>query len=173
MGKCGSEIAREGAAMMSGESGADTPVVWPSVLVAEARVRKMQTKLHRWAVADHGFRFDDVFNFICDPATLVMAFEQTHLPRWHRFPHAQVSRSISAVQAPRAVQVEPRAGAHVNRHRASRRSIPPRPGVPRRPAPRRLRSLPVNVGAEARCLHPALRLAFFVVNDSVDAQSDA
>jgi RNA-directed DNA polymerase len=61
---------------MSGESGVDVPVVWPSALAAEARVRKMQTKLHRWAVADHGFRFDDVFNFVCDPATLVMAFER-------------------------------------------------------------------------------------------------
>ncbi|MFJ7241817.1 reverse transcriptase domain-containing protein [Streptomyces olivaceus] len=36
----------------------------------------MQIKLHRWAVADHGFRFDDVFNFVCDPATLVVAFER-------------------------------------------------------------------------------------------------
>ncbi|MER6409207.1 group II intron reverse transcriptase/maturase [Streptomyces viridosporus] len=36
----------------------------------------MQIKLHRWARADHGFRFDDVFNFVCDPATLVMAFER-------------------------------------------------------------------------------------------------
>jgi RNA-directed DNA polymerase len=59
---------------MSEESGVDTSVAWPSALLAEARVRKMQTKLHRWAVADHGFRFDDVFNFVCDPATLVMAF---------------------------------------------------------------------------------------------------
>jgi RNA-directed DNA polymerase len=61
---------------MSGESGVDTPVTWPPVLTAELRVRKMQTKLHRWAVADRGFRFDDVFNFVCDPATLVMAFER-------------------------------------------------------------------------------------------------
>ncbi|MHB9857440.1 group II intron reverse transcriptase/maturase [Streptomyces sp. YIM S03343] len=36
----------------------------------------MQIKLHRWAVADHGFRFDDVFNFVCDPAVLVMAFDR-------------------------------------------------------------------------------------------------
>ncbi|WP_211369983.1 hypothetical protein, partial [Nonomuraea turkmeniaca] len=42
---------------MSGESGVDAPVAWPSVFTAEARVRKMQTKLHRWALADHGFRF--------------------------------------------------------------------------------------------------------------------
>jgi RNA-directed DNA polymerase len=75
MGKDGSEIAREGTAM-SEDTGMDVSVTWPPVLLAEARVRKMQTKLHRWAVADHGFRFDDVFNFVCDPATLVMAFER-------------------------------------------------------------------------------------------------
>ncbi|MBA3489529.1 MAG: group II intron reverse transcriptase/maturase [Longispora sp.] len=36
----------------------------------------MQTKLHRWAVSDSGFRFDDVFNFVCDPATLIVALER-------------------------------------------------------------------------------------------------
>ncbi|MFD8378233.1 reverse transcriptase domain-containing protein [Streptomyces sp. NPDC059679] len=61
---------------MSGESGVDAPVVWPVADVAELRVRRMQIKLHRWAAADHGFRFDDVFNFVCDPATLVMAFKR-------------------------------------------------------------------------------------------------
>jgi len=34
----------------------------------------MQTKLHRWAVADPGRRFDDLFNFVYDPATLIVAF---------------------------------------------------------------------------------------------------
>ncbi len=34
----------------------------------------MQTKLHRWAVADPGRRFDDLFNFVHDPATLIVAF---------------------------------------------------------------------------------------------------
>jgi RNA-directed DNA polymerase len=34
----------------------------------------MQAKLHRWAVADPGRRFDDLFNFVHDPATLRMAF---------------------------------------------------------------------------------------------------
>ncbi|MGP4030088.1 reverse transcriptase domain-containing protein [Actinomadura sp. 3N407] len=61
---------------MSGESGVDALVVWPSAQAAELRVRKMQAKLHRWAGADRGFRFDDVFNFVCDPAVLVMAFER-------------------------------------------------------------------------------------------------
>lgn len=61
---------------MSEDTGVDAPVTWPVAEYAELRVRKMQVKLHRWAVADHGFRFDDVFNFVCDPATLVVAFER-------------------------------------------------------------------------------------------------
>ena len=38
------------------------------------RVQEMQAKLHRWAVADPGRRFDDLFNFVYDPATLIVAF---------------------------------------------------------------------------------------------------
>ena len=38
------------------------------------RVTEMQAKLHRWAAADPGRRFDDLFNFLHDPATLLMAF---------------------------------------------------------------------------------------------------
>ena len=34
------------------------------------RVLEMQTKLHRWTVTDPGRRFDDLFNFVHDPATL-------------------------------------------------------------------------------------------------------
>ncbi len=34
----------------------------------------MQAKLHRWAVADPDRRFDDLFNFVYDPATLIVAF---------------------------------------------------------------------------------------------------
>jgi RNA-directed DNA polymerase len=34
----------------------------------------MQTKLHRWATADPGRRFDDLLNLVHDPATLTMAF---------------------------------------------------------------------------------------------------
>ena len=36
----------------------------------------MQTKLHSWAVADPGRRFDDLFNLVCDPAFLVAAWER-------------------------------------------------------------------------------------------------
>ncbi|MDQ2846688.1 MAG: group II intron reverse transcriptase/maturase [Actinomycetota bacterium] len=38
------------------------------------RVSGMQTKLHRWAVADPDRRFDDLFNLVHDPATLLVAF---------------------------------------------------------------------------------------------------
>jgi RNA-directed DNA polymerase len=36
----------------------------------------MQTKLHRWAAADPGRRFDDLFNFVHDPATLLVAWDR-------------------------------------------------------------------------------------------------
>jgi len=39
-----------------------------------SRVAGMQAKLHRWAAADPGRRFDDLFNFVHDPATLKVAF---------------------------------------------------------------------------------------------------
>lgn len=40
------------------------------------RVSEMQTKLHRWTAADSGRRFDDLFNFVYDPATLIVAFDR-------------------------------------------------------------------------------------------------
>lgn len=43
-------------------------------LEARQRVSEMQVKLHRWAAADPGRRFDDLFNFVHDPATLRIAF---------------------------------------------------------------------------------------------------
>jgi RNA-directed DNA polymerase len=41
---------------------------------AFVRVAGMQAKLHRWAAADPGRRFDDLFNLVHDPATLLVAF---------------------------------------------------------------------------------------------------
>jgi RNA-directed DNA polymerase len=45
-----------------------------SVLGPFGRVSEMQAKLHRWAATDAGRRFDDLFNFVHDPATLLVAF---------------------------------------------------------------------------------------------------
>jgi RNA-directed DNA polymerase len=50
--------------------------VWPEVRAAWARVLAMQTKLHRWAAADPGRRFDDLRNLVYDPAFLVAAWSR-------------------------------------------------------------------------------------------------
>ena len=62
-----------------------------------ARVSGMQTKLHRWAVADPGRRFDDLFNLVHDPATLIVA--------WQRVAGNTGARS-AGVDGRRAVDVE-------------------------------------------------------------------
>ena len=49
---------------------------WPSQDEAESRVHGMQTKLHQWAKADPGRRFDDVFNLVHDPAFLTVAWRR-------------------------------------------------------------------------------------------------
>jgi RNA-directed DNA polymerase len=43
---------------------------------AERRVREIQTKLHRWAGDDAHRRFDDLFNLVCDPAFLLVAWDR-------------------------------------------------------------------------------------------------
>jgi RNA-directed DNA polymerase len=43
---------------------------------AERRVREIQTKLHRWACDDTHRRFDDLFNLVCDPAFLLVAWDR-------------------------------------------------------------------------------------------------
>jgi len=47
---------------------------WPDLDEAEHRVLGMQTKLHQWAKADPGRRFDDLANLVYDPAFLVVAW---------------------------------------------------------------------------------------------------
>jgi RNA-directed DNA polymerase len=43
---------------------------------AEERVLGWQTKLHRWAAQDEQKRFGDLFNLLCEPATLLVAWER-------------------------------------------------------------------------------------------------
>ena len=54
----------------------NTDVPWPDLVEAEKRVLMMQTKLHNWAKADSGRRFDDLFNLVHDPAFLVVAWRR-------------------------------------------------------------------------------------------------
>jgi RNA-directed DNA polymerase len=47
-----------------------------AVADAERRVLGIQAKLHRWARDDRHRRFDDVFNLVCDPAFLLVAWDR-------------------------------------------------------------------------------------------------
>lgn len=44
--------------------------------VVEHRVLGIQAKLHRWAVNDHRHRFKDLYNLVCDPAVLAVAWNR-------------------------------------------------------------------------------------------------
>ncbi len=49
---------------------------WPDAVSVWLRVRRMQTKLHQWAADDPGRRFDDLFNLICHPDFLAVAWDR-------------------------------------------------------------------------------------------------
>src|SRR4051795_3993063 len=73
MGKGGSVISSDRGGEESLNSGAidELALYW-----AERRVLDHQRKLHRWARAEPEKRFGDLFNLICDQATLLMAWER-------------------------------------------------------------------------------------------------
>jgi len=54
----------------------NTGVSWPDLYEAEPRVLAMQTKLHQWAISEPDRCFDDLFNLVCDPAFLVVAWNR-------------------------------------------------------------------------------------------------
>ena len=77
MGKGGSERKQRKVIVMSEDALVNTGAGrWPSEGWAYLAVRRMQTKLHDWAVADGGRRFDDLWNLVCDPAFLMVAWER-------------------------------------------------------------------------------------------------
>jgi RNA-directed DNA polymerase len=62
---------------MSEEALVNTSAVrWPDPDSAYFAVRRMQTKLHRWATEDSGRQFGDLHNLVYDPAFLVAAWER-------------------------------------------------------------------------------------------------
>jgi RNA-directed DNA polymerase len=54
----------------------NTGAPWPDSNEAWWRVRKMQIKLHQWALDDPNRRFTDLYNLVHDPAFLVVAWER-------------------------------------------------------------------------------------------------
>jgi RNA-directed DNA polymerase len=66
---------RENTAM-SEDTLVNTGVSWPEEYEAGLLVRRMQVKLHHWAVADRCRRFRDLFNLVSDPAFLTVAWQR-------------------------------------------------------------------------------------------------
>jgi RNA-directed DNA polymerase len=62
----------------------NTGVLWPDLDWAESQVLRIQTKLHQWATDDPGRRFDDLFNLVCDPAVLAVAWARVRGNRGKR-----------------------------------------------------------------------------------------
>ena len=57
---------------------------FPSLVAATERVLHVQRKLHEWASNDAECRFRDVWNLVCDPATLVVAWSRVSRNRGSR-----------------------------------------------------------------------------------------
>src|SRR3954447_12305622 len=76
MGKDGSESKQGGTVMSEDAPVKAGAVLWPEEGWAQGTVRRTQTKLHRWAAGDPGRRFDDLYNLVCDPAFLVVAWQR-------------------------------------------------------------------------------------------------
>jgi len=76
----------------------NTDAPWPTLEEAEARVLGIQAKLHRWATDSPDRRFDDLFNLVCDPAFLVVAWQRVRGNRGAR------SAGVDGV-APRSIVV--------------------------------------------------------------------
>ncbi len=58
--------------------------LWPDRDAAEARVLSIQAKLHRWSTDGPRRRFDDLYNLVCDPAVLVVAWNRVRGNRGSR-----------------------------------------------------------------------------------------
>jgi RNA-directed DNA polymerase len=54
----------------------NTDALTPVADEAEARVLRVQRKLHKWATAHPQKRFKDLFNLVCDPTTLRVAWSK-------------------------------------------------------------------------------------------------
>lgn len=77
----------------------NTGAPWPDLDEAERRVHAMQSKLHHWAASDPGRQFDDLYNLVCDPAFLVVAWNRVKTNKGAR------SAGVDGI-APRSITAE-------------------------------------------------------------------
>lgn len=114
----------------------NTSASWPSAAEAAARVREIQTKLHQWAKHDPDRRFDDLYNLVCDPAFLLMAWRRVRANRGARTAgvDAQTAYSITVERGEERFLDELRADlkARTFRPLPVRERMIPKPGGKRR-----------------------------------------
>ena len=77
----------------------NTGAPWPDLDEAGRRVHEMQSKLHQWAVSDPARQFDDLYNLVCDPAFLVVAWNRVKTNKGAR------SAGVDGI-APRSITAE-------------------------------------------------------------------
>ena len=65
-------------------SAVNSAAPWPGPQVAQERVLGIQRKLHKWAEDDQDGRFTDLHNLVCDPATLMVAWQRVRANRGSR-----------------------------------------------------------------------------------------
>src|ERR1019366_9381676 len=95
----------------------------PGLFSAECRVREIQAKLHRWASDDPHRRFDDLYNLVCDPAFVLVA--------WDRVRRNKGARS-AGIDGRTAYSIEAELGVERFCDRVRERMIPKADGKKRR-----------------------------------------
>src|SRR6266513_4628053 len=125
MGKGGSVSVKEGDVMSEDAPVNTGAVAWPDDFTDSAMVRRMQTKLHRWATEDPGRRFGDLFNLVYDPAFLVHAWERVSTNKGART--AGIDKATAAV-----IETEVGVGAFLGQIRDSLKTGEFRPDEVRR-----------------------------------------
>ncbi len=115
----------------------NTGAPWPEPRQAEARVLRIQTKLHQWATDDPNRRFDDLFNLVYDPAFLLVAWDRVRGNRGARSagvdgsdtpaPSWSARRGVPrrAASRPQGPDVPPAAGAGADDPQGGRQAPPP------------------------------------------------
>jgi RNA-directed DNA polymerase len=122
----------------------NTDAPWPTPSEAEARVLRMQAKLHRWATDDPTRRFVDLFNLVADPAFLRVAWRRVRSNRGARSAgiDGQTASSIEAERGEEAFLAELRADLRTRTFR---------------PVPVRERMIPKSGGKRRRLGIPTVR----------------
>lgn len=116
----------------------NTDAPWPTLPMeaATARVLGIQAKLHRWATDDPDRRLDDLYNLVCDPAFLLLAWHRVRGNRGARTAgvDGQTAWYVSAVRGEEVFLAELRADLKACRFRPLpvRERMIPKPGGSKR-----------------------------------------